>query len=116
MVMEQGMEQGPSMDPLSRTPRVWEEEKRKDISDAQTEANLREKAGALDLKSSREGTILVAMVTGKLTQRIDELITADPMATAYSNIIKELGNRENIARKAVSELYKRHLKREEHTE
>lgn len=108
------IEHGPSMDPLGRKPRMWEEEQRKNIRDAHMDMDLKEKARFLDIKSSAEGMLLISMVATRLEKRIAELIAADPMATAYSSIIKDMGYKDNIAKKAVAELYKRNLDQESH--
>lgn len=104
------MERGPSISPVTRQPRGTEGgpggQARKQ------EDSLKQKAEKLGVVYSHEGKQLQGILHKRLMARVDVLIREDPEANSYAEILKEMGNMENLARQAVDRLYERTVGRQ----
>ena len=65
---------------------------------------LKNQARYLGLSKSADGQALIEMVQSLLEKRIDELITADPKAQGFVQVLNALGIREVLAKKATEKL------------
>lgn len=73
------------------------------------QARLKADVEKLGLSQGADGRLLQEMVKKAAIGRIEKLIEDDPEMKAYVNILKEMGNTENIARRAYEKLHGRHL-------
>jgi hypothetical protein len=64
----------------------------------------------LGLSQSADGRYLQAMLEKVALRRIEDLIKDDPEMIAYVNILKEIGNTENLARRAYQAIHGRFIK------
>jgi len=109
--MPGGLQSGADIDPLTRIPVERETAAKTVEREQQEEKTLREQAEFLNIVSSAEGSRLIDIIAKRLENRIDELINNDPEATAYAHLLKEVGRKETLARRAVDKLYNRHRER-----
>jgi len=79
----------------------------------QADAEVREKIEQDGLKRQAEmaglihsdaGKLLVDLIADRLQARIEKLIAEDPEATAYVNILKEIGNKDRLGREAMKKI------------
>lgn len=103
------MEKGPDIDPTTQKP-IEADRDKKSEKEQKKELNLREQAAFINVMFSSEGQALISLIMRKLEQRIQKLISDDPEASAYSKILKEIKYKENLAKKAIDQIYKRQLK------
>lgn len=62
--------------------------------------------------ASPAGEQLLAMIEERLTNRIDALVKEDPEATAYAQILRALGERLVLGRRAARKIMERQLRTE----
>ena len=104
---ESGLKSGVSIDPLTLEP-LEQSLAEKDFEKQQRdETMLREQAEFLNVTFSAEGRHLIDVISKQLEARIEQLIEADPEATAYAKLLRRFGHKETMARLAVKKLYKR---------
>lgn len=105
--MAGGLKSGAGIDPLTLEPIEKVLTAKKAEQDQREEKTLREQAEFLNIVTSEAGARLVDLIVEKLVKRIEEMIRLDPEAAAYAKILNEIGNRENLANRAVNKLYER---------
>jgi len=103
------MEKGIDIDPVTGEPVEMMAEETRAVRKKVEEGRLRDQAEFLNLVGSAQGQKLISMVVSKLEKRVDRLIKDDPEATAYRSILVEMGHKQNLAKAAVKELFKRQL-------
>ena len=103
------METGPSISPVTLRPKQQADPQRRKIREAQAEADLRAQAADLGLGISGEAERFRKLIVGRLESRLSALVMADPEACAYMNILKEMGHKFNVAKRAADSLYRRHM-------
>lgn len=103
---------GVRIDPVTGRPLEQVTAERETANGKQQEAMLKEQADWFDVTKTEAGAKIIELVTGKLTARIDALITADPEASAYVKILQEMGVKEGLARAATKQLFDRYVKKE----
>lgn len=69
------------------------------------EARLKNQSKYFEITKTEAGNLLVELITRKLIQRIAYLVSNDPEAKAYSQILQDLNVRQSIAETAVKKLY-----------
>jgi len=103
------MEPGANVDIVTLRPKVLKNENAAALRAAREEKELRAQAEDLALGFSEDGERFRALVTGRLEKRIEELVKADPEASAYLKLLEEMGHKFNTAKRAVEKLYQRHM-------
>ncbi len=100
------MEQGPDIDPVEQKP-VDSLKTKKVEREQKKEHSLRKQAEFINVVISEEGQLLIALIAKKLEKRILKLISDDPEARAYEKILTDVKHKENLAKKAINEIYQR---------
>jgi len=103
------MESGVEVDINRLRPKEMVDAEREAVNRTKKESTLAEKAEFLNIAASPEGKKLIELVVKKMQDRINRLITDDPEASAYKKILNEMRYRENMAKKAINELYDLHM-------
>ena len=103
------MEPGAEIDINNLRPKEMVDNEQELINKAKKEKSLRQKAEFLNVALSPEGKKLVDLVVKKMEARVSQLINNDPEASAYKKILNEMRHKENMAKKAVNELYDLHM-------
>jgi len=103
------VKRGADTDIESGLPKEQVAAKLKTAEEAGKTASLQEKAKFLNIMQSDAGIEIEKIVETKLRKRIEKLIKSDPEATAYHNILKELGYKINQAKNAIDDLYMNNL-------
>jgi hypothetical protein len=102
------MQQGVETDIATGKPRsILDREKEERKAQAE-KLRLEDQASYMGLAKTPPGQALIAMVFSSLQTRIEQLIAEDPAAAAYCKILKEMGMKEGIARKAAKILLERY--------
>lgn len=101
---------GVSVDFTTLRPVELERTEQEDLRKRKEEATLREKANFLGIIESSEGQEFIAIIEGKLMERVKVLITQDAQASAFHSLLQDLGHKKNMAAKAVTELYGKQFK------
>jgi hypothetical protein len=65
---------------------------------------LKRQAELAGLVQSDAGQLLVKLIGERLDARIEQLVSSDPEATAYVNVLKEMGNKDRIGREAMKRI------------
>lgn len=103
---------GVKIDPVTGRPLEQVTAERDNANEKQQANMLKEQADWFDVTKTDAGAKIIALVTGRLTARIDALITADPEAAAYVAVLREMGIKEGLARAATKQLFERYVKKE----
>lgn len=106
-------QQGAEIDIVTGNPILLKQEEADQERQAAHEDRLAQQAQYAELLRSEPGEKLIRILEGHMTQRIVELVQADPQASAYVKILNELGVREFVGRRATQILMNRYLKRKE---
>ena len=99
------MKRGADVGIVELRPKEMIDEEKNDLKKRKKEATLREQAEFINVILSPEGKKLVELVVKKMEKRIAYLISQDPEAKAYKNILEELKNKQNLARNAINKIY-----------
>ena len=106
------METGASIDPVDLRPKQFGKEigaKKK----AEEKKRLEEQAKDLSLVYSDEADRFKELIMGRMENRIMELVSEDPEAMAYEKLLRELGHKINVAKRATERLYREHVRVED---
>lgn len=76
---------------------------------AEQKKRLEEQAKDLALVYSDEAERFKELVMGRMEKRITALVMEDPEATAYHDLLRELGHKVNMAKRATERLYREHV-------
>jgi hypothetical protein len=106
-------QQGAEINIITGEPVLRDQEAAEQERQASHEDRLAKQAQYADLLRSEPGEKLIHILEAHLTQRIVDLVQADPQATAYVKILNELGVREFVGRRATQILMNRYLKRKD---
>lgn len=71
---------------------------------AAEEQSLQRQAELAGLTQTDAGRLLIGLVSDQLQKRIEQLIGADPEASAYEAILKEMGNKDRVGRTAMQKI------------
>lgn len=100
---------GVKTDILTGRPVEDEIRKKESQDEAAARQRLKDEAAWQGVGESDAGRQLLALIKGKLDKRVEELVKADPEATAYVKILKEMGLKEATARAAAKALFEKEL-------
>jgi len=100
------MEQGPDTDPETGKP-LDSVEAKKAEREQKKEKSLRQQAAFINVVISEEGQMLIGLIAKKLEKRILKLVSDDPEARAYEKILSDVKHKENLAKKAINQIYQR---------
>ena len=96
------MQTGPSIDPVTRRPRVVRAE-RDEVRRACELKKLRAQADRLQLQEDP----VLDMLMERIRKRLDQLIADDPEAQGYVGLLNDMGREYNLAKRASVELAER---------
>jgi len=99
------MESGTDIDINELRPKEMVVKEREAFTKQKREKTLREQAEYLNIILSPQGKKLIDLIVKKMEKRINYLINEDPEAKAYKKILDELKYKENLAKKAIGDLY-----------
>jgi hypothetical protein len=106
------MNNGPDTDIISGKPKeIVSQDKAKEKEKKDTD-RLQHQAECLGLSQNPDGKKLIELVEGQLIRRIDELVAADPKATAFTEVLFAIGINESLAKKAVQKLIDMKIKKD----
>ena len=100
------MEKGTDIDPETGRP-LDSVEAKKAEREEKKEKSLRQQAAFINVVISEEGRLLIDLIARKLEKRILKLISEDPEAKAYQDILSDVKHKENLAKKAINQIYQR---------
>ncbi len=106
--MSGGMNPGLDTDIVTGRPTADVAAEKERAKARREEDALQEQAAFLPVMESEPARKLAALVVEHLERRVAVLVEADPQAAAYLQILKELGYREAVAKKAVEALIRRY--------
>lgn len=107
------MKKGADTDIFSGRPTEEEAAKSKRVKEAGVKVSLKNKAEFLDIIQSDPGSQVIELIERLLIKRLEFLAKNDSEAKAYHNILKGLGYKAHIAKRAVEDLYLMQLKDKE---
>ena len=100
------MEKGTDIDPVEQKP-IDSVEAKKAEREQKKEQTLRQQAAFINVLISEEGRLLIDLIARKLEKRILKLVSEDPEARAYEKILSDVKHKENLAKKAINQIYQR---------
>jgi hypothetical protein len=106
------MKRGADVGIVELRPKDLIDEEKNNLKKRSKETTLRKRAEFINVILSPEGKKLVELVVKKMEKRIACLISQDPEAKAYKNILEELKNKQNLARNAINQIYEAQFKEE----
>jgi hypothetical protein len=107
------MNSGVDVDIVTLKPEETERHEKETAARVQEQRRDETAAGFLLSLNSNEGKALFAVIEEKLSRRIDELVKDDPEASAYINVLHEIGMKAVLGRAAARRITQRHLKNDD---